>query len=94
MSATAVTIVTLIVGSCFAAAAILSVIRIVRGPSLIDRMAASDTLLTVLMCVLVAEMVINGHLHTLPLVVGLAMTASVGTLAVARFASRAGRRKN
>jgi len=48
----------------------------------------------VLMCVLIAEMVINGHLHTLPLVVGLAMTASVGTLAVARFASRAGRRKN
>lgn len=76
------------IGALFAAAAFMAVIRIVRGPSLIDRVVASDTLLTVLICVLATEMALNGHLQTLPLLIGLALTASIGTIAVARFVSR------
>lgn len=90
MNETALLIAAVVIGACFAVAAILSVVRIVRGPSLVDRIAASDTLLTVIICLLLADMVIREHVHTLPLVVALAMTASVGTLAVARFASRGG----
>lgn len=76
------------IGLCFAAAGVFATIRIVRGPSIVDRMVGSDTLLTVFISALSAEMVINGHTNTLPLVLGLAMTASVGTMAVARFVSR------
>ncbi|RRJ88384.1 sodium:proton antiporter [Gulosibacter macacae] len=78
----------------FAAAAVLALIRIVRGPSIVDRMAGSDTLLTVLICVLASEMALNGHLNTLPLLIALAMTASIGTLAVARFVSRVRRQSD
>jgi multicomponent Na+:H+ antiporter subunit F len=72
----------------FAAAALMSLIRIIRGPSVVDRMVGSDTLATVLICVLSADMALRGHTTTLPLVLGLAMTASIGTMAVARFVSR------
>ena len=79
------------IGALLAAAALMALARIVRGPSIVDRMAGSDTLLTVLICVLAVEMALNGHTRTLPLVIALAMTASIGTLSVARFISR-GRR--
>jgi len=47
----------------FGVAAILTIIRIVRGPSILDRAVASDVLLTEVMCVLGAEMAINGMLR-------------------------------
>lgn len=83
-----------VVGACFAAAAIMATIRIVRGPSIVDRMVGSDTFATVLICFFCADMAIRGHTTTLPLVLGLAMTASVGTMAVARFVSRDRPRNN
>ncbi|MDJ1371930.1 sodium:proton antiporter [Gulosibacter molinativorax] len=88
------TIVYYFVGACFAAAAIMATIRIVRGPSIVDRMVGSDTFATILICVFCADMAIRGHTTTLPLVLGLAMTASVGTIAVARFVSRDRPRQN
>ncbi|SJM64857.1 monovalent cation/H+ antiporter complex subunit F [Gulosibacter sp. 10] len=80
--------------ACLALAALMATIRIVRGPSIVDRMVGSDTLATVLICSLSADMAIRGHTTTLPLVLGLAMTASVGTMAVARFVSRDRPRRN
>jgi multicomponent Na+:H+ antiporter subunit F len=77
-----------VIGLLFAAGAIMSLIRVIRGPSVVDRMVGSDTLATVLICVLSADMALRGHLTTLPLVLTLAMTASIGTMAVARFVSR------
>ncbi|MFC5123855.1 monovalent cation/H+ antiporter complex subunit F [Pseudoclavibacter helvolus] len=77
-----------IFGTMFAVAALLAVIRIIRGPSIIDRMVASDALLTILICVLVADMIIRGHTDTLPLVLALAMTAFIASIAVARHVTR------
>ena len=78
----------IIAGVMFAAASVMSIIRIVRGPSIVDRVVGSDTLTTVVMCALVTDMTIRGHTTTLPLVLGLAISASIGTMAVARFVSR------
>lgn len=75
------------IGLALAAAAIMSLIRIIRGPSIVDRMAGSDTFVTLLIVALIADMVLHGHTHTLPLVIALAMTASIGTIAVARYVS-------
>lgn len=77
-----------IAGVLFAIAAVMAIIRIVIGPSIVDRVVASDTLATIVMCALIADMAIQGHTSTLPLVLGLAMGASIGTMAVARFVSR------
>lgn len=82
------TVLIWIIAVLFTAAAIMSLIRIIAGPSVVDRMVGSDTLATVLICVLSADMALRGHTTTLPLVLGLAMTASIGTMAVARFVSR------
>ena len=43
----------------FAVAALLTLWRIVIGPSILDRAVASDVLLTLVMCVLGAEMAIE-----------------------------------
>ncbi len=77
-----------VIGAVFAVAALLCVYRIVVGPSILDRMIASDVLLTTLMLVLGAEMVYNGHTRTVPVILVLAATAVFATIAVARYVSR------
>jgi multicomponent Na+:H+ antiporter subunit F len=72
----------------FGAAAILTIIRIVRGPSILDRAVASDVLLTEVMCVLGAEMAINGHTRTIPVLLIIAAVGVFGSISVARFVAR------
>jgi multicomponent Na+:H+ antiporter subunit F len=72
----------------FGLAAILSVIRIVRGPSILDRTVASDVLLTEVMCVLGADMAINGHMRNVPVMLIIAAVAVFGSIAVARYVAR------
>jgi multicomponent Na+:H+ antiporter subunit F len=81
-------VIYLVVGILFTVAALFTVYRIVRGPSILDRMIASDVLLTTLMLVVGAEMVYNGHTRTIPLMVVLASTAIFATIAVARYVSK------
>ncbi|GAB2451439.1 multicomponent Na+:H+ antiporter subunit F [Conyzicola lurida] len=81
-------IIYLIIGALFTIAALFTVYRIVRGPSILDRMIASDVLLTTLMLMVGAEMVYNGHTRTIPLMVVLSSTAIFATIAVARYVSK------
>ncbi|PZQ89576.1 MAG: sodium:proton antiporter [Leifsonia xyli] len=69
----------------FGVAALLTIIRIVRGPSILDRAVASDVLLTEVLCVLGAEMAINGHTRSLPVLLIVAAVGVFGSIAVARF---------
>ena len=72
----------------FSIAALLTVVRIVRGPSILDRAVASDVLLTEVMCVLGADMAINGHSRSLPVLLIIAAIGVFGSIAVARFVAR------
>ncbi|MFT4220418.1 MAG: monovalent cation/H+ antiporter complex subunit F [Microbacterium sp.] len=72
----------------FAAAALLALVRIVIGPSILDRAVAADVLLTEVMCVLGAEMVVNKHTHTLPVLLVVAAVGVFGSIAIARFVAR------
>lgn len=78
----------LVIMVIFGIAAILALIRIVRGPSILDRAVASDVLLTEVMCVLGAEMVINHHTRTLPVLLIIAAIGVFGSISVARFVAR------
>ncbi|AMG83158.1 MULTISPECIES: monovalent cation/H+ antiporter complex subunit F [Micrococcales] len=78
----------LIILAVFGVAAILAVIRIVRGPSILDRAVAADVLLTEVMCVLGAEMAINGHTRNIPVLLIIAAVGVFGSIAVARFVAR------
>jgi multicomponent Na+:H+ antiporter subunit F len=81
-------ILLLVIMIVFGVAAILTMIRIVRGPSILDRAVASDVLLTEVMCVLGAEMAINGHTRTIPVLLIIAAVGVFGSIAVARFVAR------
>lgn len=72
----------------FGIAAILTVVRIVKGPSILDRAVASDVLLTEVMCVLGAEMAINQHVRTLPVMLIVAAVGVFGSISVARYVAR------
>ncbi|MGM7670758.1 monovalent cation/H+ antiporter complex subunit F [Microbacterium sp. A93] len=72
----------------FGLAAILAVFRIIRGPSILDRAVASDVLLTEVMCVLGAEMAINGHTRNIPVLLIIAAVGVFGSISVARYVAR------
>ena len=72
----------------FAVAALLTLWRIIVGPSILDRAVASDVLLTEVMCVLGAEMAINGHTRNIPVLLIIAAIGVFGSIAVARLAAR------
>ena len=72
----------------FAIAALLTLVRIVKGPSILDRAVASDVLLTEVMCVLGADMAINHHTSTMPVLLVVAGVGVFGSVSVARFVAR------
>lgn len=80
----------LIVGLMLLAAAAMALYRVARGPSILDRMIASDMLLTTIICGMGAEMVYNGHTRNLTAMIVLAATAFLGAVVVARYVSRRG----
>lgn len=81
------TLVLILLYAIFGIAALLAVYRIIVGPNLLDRVIASDVLVATVMCALGAEMAINRHTATLPVMLILAMFAIVGSVSVARFMS-------
>ncbi|PZU39182.1 MAG: sodium:proton antiporter [Microbacterium sp.] len=72
----------------FAIAAVLALVRIVIGPSILDRVVAADVLLTEIMCVIGAEMAINQHTRSLPTLLIIAAVGVFGSISVARFVAR------
>jgi multicomponent Na+:H+ antiporter subunit F len=82
----------LVIGLMLTAAAGMALFRIARGPSILDRMIASDMLLTTIICALGAEMVYNSHTRSLPAMLVLAATAFLGSVVVARYVSRSGQK--
>ena len=69
----------------FSFAAVGAIIRISRGPSLLDRVLATDVLLAILGAALAIDMAVNRHLNNLMLLVALAVIGFIGSVTVARF---------
>ena len=77
-----------VIAVVFGVAALLTLWRIIIGPSIHDRAVASDVLLTEVMCVLGAEMAINGHTRSLPVLLIIAAVGVFGSISIARFVAR------
>jgi len=72
-------------GIALAIGAVLSLIRLARGPSILDRTIALDVLLVIIMCGLCLDMVVNRHLnHVVFIVVG-CLVAFIGSVTIARY---------
>ncbi len=72
----------------FGIAALLILWRVIVGPSILDRAVASDVLLTLVLCVLGADMAINHHTRSLPAMLIIAAVGVFGSIAIARFVAR------
>ena len=68
-----------------AVAALLLVVRIALGPTMLDRVVALDVLVAVMICGLGLEAAVNQHTTTLPILVVLSLLGFVGSVSVARF---------
>ncbi len=69
----------------FSVAAVGAIIRISRGPSLLDRVLATDVLLAILGGALCVDMGVNRHLNNLMLLVAVSIIGFIGSVTVARF---------
>lgn len=78
----------IVISAVFAAAALLTLWRIIVGPSILDRAVASDVLLTLVICALGAEMAINHHTRSLPVLLIVAAVGIFGSISIARFVAR------
>lgn len=67
------------------AAMVLTLIRMARGPSTLDRVVASDVVVAVVIATLAMEAALNEHSTTLPIMLVLSLVGFAGALAMARF---------
>ena len=77
-----------IAGVLFSVGAVAALYRVIRGPSLLDRVIASDVFVATVMCVLGSEMAFNQHTETLPVLLVLAAFAFLGSVSFARFMAK------
>ncbi|AXH96740.1 monovalent cation/H+ antiporter complex subunit F [Ornithinimicrobium avium] len=76
------------IGALIALSALLVLVRVTIGPSVLDRVVASDTLVSVVVCALGAHIALTGSVSTMPLLVSLSLVGFLGSVAVARFVAR------
>ena len=70
-------------------AAVLTVVRIVRGPSLLDRIIASDVLLVIISSGVLVWMAVSGDFSPLPMVFLASVIGFLGSVTVARVTASA-----
>lgn len=66
-------------------AALLALVRLVRGPALLDRVVAAEVLLALMVAAVGAEAAINRRTETLPVLAVLSLLGFVASVAVVRF---------
>lgn len=81
------TVVVVICAVLLAGAAAGAVIRVERGPSMLDRTVALDVLTAVLAGSVALHAAWTGRTDTIPVLVALSLVGFVGSVAIARFAA-------
>lgn len=76
------------IGGLLAVSALLALIRITIGPSVLDRVVGSDVLVSIVVCSLGAQAALTEGSTTLPLLISLSLVGFLGSVAVARFVAR------
>lgn len=79
--------VLIVVSVILSLAAAGAIYRMMKGPSLLDRVLAADVLLAIIAAALATDMAINRHLENLALMVALSLIGFIGSVTVARFVS-------
>ena len=83
------------VGVVFLAAAmVMTLIRMSRGPSTLDRVVAADVVVAVVIAALAMEAAMNHHTTTIPIMLVLSLLGFAGSLRMARFVADRDNAKN
>lgn len=77
-----------VAGATLLVSAILTTIRILRGPSTLDRLVGLDVLVALIMCGLALWAAVSRDSTVVPSIVALSLVNFLGSLAVARFRVR------
>lgn len=78
-------VILLLCGAVLGTSALLLVVRMSLGPTMLDRIVALDALVAVVICGLALEAAVHRHTTTLPILVVLSLLGFVGAVSVARF---------
>lgn len=70
-----------------AVGALLAVVRMERGPSMLDRTAAFDVLTTTLVGAIAVEAAWSRRTESVPVLVALSLVGFIGSVVIARFAA-------
>ena len=65
--------------------ALLALVRLARGPSLLDRVVATDTLLVIIAASLAVHAALNRDATVVPVLVVVSLLAFVGSVSIARY---------
>lgn len=68
-----------------AAAAVLTLWRLTKGPSTLDRIVSADVMLSIVLISICVAMVVSGYPSALPILLVLSMVAFTGGVSVARM---------
>lgn len=83
------TVVLVISGTLLTVAALLLVVRMTVGPTILDRSMALDVMMSVMVCAVSLKAIQREEPWSLPMLLVLAMVGFVGAVSIARFASGA-----
>lgn len=72
----------------FSVAAAVAIVRIVRGPAILDRMIATDVLLSTMLCSFAVFMAVTGRTDLQFILLAMAFFGFVGSVAVSRYVAR------
>ncbi|QCC78571.1 cation:proton antiporter [Nocardioides daphniae] len=80
-------VVLLVSAALLTVAAVLVVVRMTVGPTILDRSMALDVLMSVMVCAVALKSIQREETWSLPMLLVLAMVGFVGAVSIARFAS-------
>ncbi len=85
------TIIAVVVVVLLAAGIGLTLVRIVRGPSTLDRIIGTDVLLAIILGAIATQAAYTRDASALPILLGMSLLGAVGSIAVGRFLDPASR---
>jgi multicomponent Na+:H+ antiporter subunit F len=80
-----VTVFSWLIYGCLGTGALLALLRLGRGPSLLDRVVATDTLLVIIAAGLAVRAGLERDPTVVPVLVVVSLLAFVGSVSVARY---------
>ncbi len=79
------TVVEVVAHALLGAGALLALVRLARGPSLLDRVVATDTLLVIISASLAVHAALQRDPTVVPVLVVVSLLAFVGSVSISRY---------